>query len=190
MVQGNQEWHVPSVGLLKFLLLRLSIRAINQNQHKTHICVDWGISCSVGSVRKWLSNASGDQSDFVNALVNHLDMVEQCAWCRWKHNPFLFENFPHHYLNQTEVSDMRMCPRDRWMLSYVGNLGRYWFDIVGKSIHERKHFTSSTIVNNLVDKGSRIVVFWTSKIYIPIIDANSDGSLFFHNRNDVGNPLS
>ena len=190
MVQENQEWHRPSVGLFEFLILRLWIRVIDQNQHKTHICVDWGISCSVGSVRKWLSNASGDQSDFVNAMVNHLDMVEKCAWCHWKHNPFLSEKFPQRSLNQTKVSYMRIFPKDRWMLSYVDHLGRYWFDCSQKIYPWMRYFTFRTIVNNMVDKGSRIVFFWTRKIHIPIIDTHSYCPLSLHNRNNVGNPIS
>ena len=137
MVQENQEWPEPSVGLFEFLILRLWIREIDQNQHKKHIYVDWGVSRSVGSIWKWLSNASSDQSDFVNALVNHLDMVEKCAWFHWKHNPFLSEKLPQRSLNQTEISYMRMCPRDRWMLSYVGHQGGYWFD-GSKKIHPSK----------------------------------------------------
>ena len=122
MAQENQEWLGPSVGLFEFLILRWRILANDQNQHKTHIYVDWGVFCSVGSVIRWLSNASGDQSNSVNAWVNHLKMVEQCVWCHQKHNTFLSKYFPQCSLNQTIVSYMRMCPRDRWMLSYIGPL--------------------------------------------------------------------
>ena len=89
-----------------------------------------------------------------------------------------------------EFSIRKCAPRtDECCLTLV-----LWVDIslivARKSIHEEKYFTSSTIDNILVDKGSRIFVFWTSNIDILIIDAHSDGSLFFHNMNNFGNPLN
>ena len=76
------------------------------------------------------------------------------------------------------------------MVSYVDPLADIDLIVAGKSIHERKDFTSSIIVNNLVNKWSRIVVFWTSMIDILIIDTHSNDSLLFHDMNDIGNPFS
>ena len=126
----------------------------------------------------------------MNVQVNRLDRVEQCAWCHWKHNPFLCKKFPQHYLNQMGVTVSECAPgTDECCLMLI-----IWADIdlivAIKSINERKYFASSTIINNMVDKGSRIVAFWTRNIDILIIDTQSDGPLFFHNRKDVGNPLS
>ena len=138
MAQENQECLGPSMGLFEFLLLRLRIQENDQTQQKTHIYVDWGIFCSVDNVKRWLSNASGKYgwkmfNHIVNVLVNHIDMVEQCYWCHWKHNPLLSKKCPQRSLNQTEVSYNKMCPRDRWMLSYVDLLGGYWFDYSWKN---------------------------------------------------------
>lgn len=67
----------------------------------------------------------------------------------------------------------------------------FWVDIDliidGKAIHRWKDLTSSTFINYLVNKGSGIVVFWTSMINIPII--NTYSSLFLHDRNNIVNPI-
>ena len=57
--------------------------------------------------------------------------------------------------------------------------------IVEKSIHKSKYFISSTFVNDLINIESRIIVFWTSLIEIPIVGTYSNGSLFLFNRNNI-----
>lgn len=69
-----------------------------------------------------------------------------------------------------------------------------WVDIdliiAEKTIHEREYFTYGTCINNLVDKWSRIIVFLTSLINIPIIDAHLYCPLFLHDRNNIGNQIN
>ena len=57
------------------------------------------------------------------------------------------------------------------------------------STNEKK-FTSSAIIDNLVNKGCRVVVLRTSLVKNPIINTNPDGPLFLCNRNKIGNPFS
>jgi hypothetical protein len=61
--------------------------------------------------------------------------------------------------------------------------------IPGETIHERDDFTSGTIVDNLIDEGGRKVVFGTSFVDIPIINAYMNGALFLVNRDKIGNPV-
>jgi hypothetical protein len=61
--------------------------------------------------------------------------------------------------------------------------------IPGKSIHKGKDFTSGAFINYLVDEGCRVVFLWTSLIEIPIVNTDTDGPLFFGNRNKVGDPF-
>ena len=53
--------------------------------------------------------------------------------------------------------------------------------IAGETIHEREDFTSDAIIDNLIDERGRKVVFWTSFIDIPIINAYRNGDLFLVN---------
>ena len=62
--------------------------------------------------------------------------------------------------------------------------------IARETIHEREDFTSDTIINNLIDEGGRKVVFGTSFINIPIINAYVDCALFLVDRENIGNPVS
>ena len=59
-----------------------------------------------------------------------------------------------------------------------------------ETIHEQKNFKSGAIIDNLVNKGCRVVVLRTCLIKIPIIDTNPDGPLFLCNGNRIGNPFS
>ena len=58
-----------------------------------------------------------------------------------------------------------------------------------KSIHEREDHASRTIINDLIDKGCRVVVLGTSFVKIAIIYVDTDGPLFLGNRNEVRNPF-
>jgi hypothetical protein len=62
--------------------------------------------------------------------------------------------------------------------------------ISGETIHQREYFTSGTIVDDLVNEGGRKVVFRTSFINVPIINAHTDRTLFLVNQNKIGNPVS
>jgi hypothetical protein len=62
--------------------------------------------------------------------------------------------------------------------------------IYEETIHQREDFSSSTIVDNLVDKGGRKVIFRTSFVNIPIIHAYADCALFLFYRDNIGNPVS
>ena len=62
--------------------------------------------------------------------------------------------------------------------------------VTGETVHKREDFTTGTIIDNLIDEGSWIVVLWTCFVQIPIIDTHSNGSLFFRNGYDVGYPFS
>ena len=112
-----------------------------------------------------------------------LDVIESIIHCSLKSFPDVFKTkweFP--------ISDCTLGI-DEFFLIFV-----LWADVdlivARKSIHEQKYFASNTIVDNMVNKGSKIVLFWIRNINIPIIDTHSDGSLFFHDKNNVGNPLS
>jgi hypothetical protein len=59
-----------------------------------------------------------------------------------------------------------------------------------ETIHQRKDFTSGTIVDNLIDEGGRKVVFRTSFVNIPIINAYVDCALFLVDWDKIGNPVS
>ena len=62
--------------------------------------------------------------------------------------------------------------------------------ISGKTIHQREDFSSITIVDILVDKGGRKVVFRTRFVNIPIINAHVDCALFLVDWDKIGNPVS
>jgi hypothetical protein len=62
--------------------------------------------------------------------------------------------------------------------------------IPGETIHQREDFTSSVIVDNLIDEGGRKVVFRTSFVNIPIINAYVDCALFLIDQDKIGNPVS
>ena len=55
-----------------------------------------------------------------------------------------------------------------------------------RPIHPKK---AAAIVDNLIDKGSWVVVFWTCFVQIPIVDTHPNGSLFFRNGHYDGNPF-
>jgi hypothetical protein len=56
-----------------------------------------------------------------------------------------------------------------------------------ETIHEREYFTSGAVIDNLIDERGRKVVFWTSFVDIPIINAYTNGALFLVNRDKIGN---
>lgn len=51
--------------------------------------------------------------------------------------------------------------------------------ITRKTIHKGKDLTPGTFINDLINEGSRIVVFRTGTIEISIIHTNVDRNLFF-----------
>ena len=58
-----------------------------------------------------------------------------------------------------------------------------------KSIHERKNYAPCAVIDDLVDEGHRVVVLRTRFVEVSIVNANTDGPLFFNNRNKVGDPF-
>ena len=62
--------------------------------------------------------------------------------------------------------------------------------IAGETIHEREDFTAGAVIDNLIDEGGRKVVFWTSFVDIPIINAYMNCELFLVDRDKIGNPVS
>jgi hypothetical protein len=58
-----------------------------------------------------------------------------------------------------------------------------------KTIHERKYFSPYVVIDDLVDEGRRVVVLRTRFVEISIVNANTDGPLFFSNQNKVGDPF-
>ena len=66
------------------------------------------------------------------------------------------------------------------------------FDLIiaRKAIHEGKNDTSSIVVDDLIDVGSGVILFGTSSIQIPKIDANPDSTLLFVHGNYIGYPFS
>ena len=68
-----------------------------------------------------------------------------------------------------------------------------WFNrnliIAIESIHEGNILTCRAFVNNLVNEGCRIVVFWTSRIQISIVNTHSSISLFLFDKYDIKNPF-
>jgi hypothetical protein len=64
------------------------------------------------------------------------------------------------------------------------------FIISEETIHKREYFTSDAIIENLIDEGGRKVVFGTSFVNIPIINAYVDCALFLVDRDKIGNPVS
>jgi len=49
--------------------------------------------------------------------------------------------------------------------------------VARKTIHERKEFSPSTFINDLINEGSGVVIFWTGAIEITVININVDGAL-------------
>ena len=88
-----------------------------------------------------------------------------------------------------EFTIRKCAPRtdkDSFMLVFLFN---HNLVIARESIHERKRFTSSTIVENLIYEQRRIIVFGTSGIQITIVNTKSNGALFFIDENRIGNPF-
>jgi hypothetical protein len=61
--------------------------------------------------------------------------------------------------------------------------------IPGETIHQREDFTYGAIVDNLIDEMGRNVVFGTSFVYIPIINAYTNCALFLVDQDKIGNPI-
>jgi hypothetical protein len=59
-----------------------------------------------------------------------------------------------------------------------------------ETIHQREDFTSGAIVDNLIDERGRKVVFVTSFVDIPIINAYMNCALFLVDRDKIGNPVN
>ena len=61
--------------------------------------------------------------------------------------------------------------------------------IARKIIHEGKNLTPGTVVNDLINKRSRIIILGTSLINITIINVYSNGSLFLIYKNNIRDPF-
>jgi len=66
-------------------------------------------------------------------------------------------------------------------------IGRQNIDlaVTRKEIHKREYLTPSTVVNKLVNKGSKIVIFRTCTIVAMIINTNPNSALLFGHRENV-----
>ena len=54
--------------------------------------------------------------------------------------------------------------------------------ITRKTVHEGKNLTPDIVINDLIDKGSRIIILRKSSINITIINADAYSSLFIIDR--------
>ena len=67
--------------------------------------------------------------------------------------------------------------------------GNIYLVIPRKTVHKGVHFTPSTLVNKLINKGCGEIIFRAGLIDITVINTNTDGTLFFILRHDVGDPI-
>jgi len=58
------------------------------------------------------------------------------------------------------------------------------------TIHQGEDFSSGTVIDDLVDKVGRKVVFRTNFFNVPIINTHADGALFLVNWNKIRNPVN
>ena len=89
----------------KFRLSTQPIQENDQNQHQTHICVDWGVFYIDNIVKISLLDVAGGHSVSVNMQVSHPDTVELCVWCDEKYNSLPSGMFPYCSLNQKGAFD-------------------------------------------------------------------------------------
>jgi hypothetical protein len=61
--------------------------------------------------------------------------------------------------------------------------------IARKAIHKGEDDTPNAVIDNLVDKGCGVIFLRIGFVKIPIIDAYLNGTLFLHDRNDIGYPF-
>jgi len=61
--------------------------------------------------------------------------------------------------------------------------------VTRKTIHKGKYLTHGKFINDLINEGSRIIIFRTSIIEISIINANADRALFFTHWDNIGHPI-
>ena len=83
-----------------------------------------------------------------------------------------------------------MFPTNKQMWFYISPMGKYDLSISRKSIHKRKYFTANTIINNLVNKWGRKIILRKSTIDVLVINTLMHCSLFLHDKNNIGNPIS
>ena len=50
--------------------------------------------------------------------------------------------------------------------------------IARKVVHEGKYLTPSAVINDLIDKGSRIIILRTGPIDVTIINTDLNGTMF------------
>ena len=62
--------------------------------------------------------------------------------------------------------------------------------VAGEAIHEGKNNAFGTVVDYLIDIGSREIVFWTNPIQISEFDTNPNSALIFVHMDYVGHPFS
>lgn len=66
-------------------------------------------------------------------------------------------------------------------------IGRRNIDLVvtRKAIHKREYLTPNIVIDQLVNKGSRIIVFWICAIDVTIINTNPNSALPFRHRDNI-----
>src|SRR5271168_3567328 len=57
--------------------------------------------------------------------------------------------------------------------------------VTRKTVHERINLATRTLVDELVDKWSGVVVLWTCSVDITVVNADTNGALFFIDRDNV-----
>ena len=58
-----------------------------------------------------------------------------------------------------------------------------------KPIHKGKNVTPSIVINDLINKRSRIIILRASMVNVTVINTDMNGTLFIIYRNNIGNPL-
>ena len=61
--------------------------------------------------------------------------------------------------------------------------------VTGEAVHKRINFASCAIVDKLINKRRRKVIFWTGAIDIAIVNTNPNSALFFIHRDYIRYPL-
>ena len=61
--------------------------------------------------------------------------------------------------------------------------------VTRKTVHEGKNLTLGTVINDLIDKGSRIIILRTGTIDVMVINTDPNGTMFLIYRNNVGDPF-
>lgn len=69
----------------------------------------------------------------------------------------------------------------------------FWFNldliITGEIIHEGEYLTISAFIDDLNNGRDWEVIFWMNMVQISIINTEKNGTMFFGDKNNVGNPF-